>query len=286
MSTLAWRKSHPELFDTNLPSSGFDFHLLPEDRALVGKTFQMSQWGRLENSQQSRDMTVEAMSNFVANADRAGLILNQGDITRPMRVESQPGASVSIAKSESANVYFESMLFSSTNDKPLVTSMTAIGRDINGVSRTFSPSPSPSLMKLSDATLYGSQCTPDETTAAVISFVALQVDAEYAISKVSRCDYPKPTPIVTYVFTPTNQCGEVRPMNSIEVTVIDGGPEVKKGHPKILAYEDNDAFFRISYPKLFPAPKFLKPQVIRPSASTNGPSASTYSLPFADFGVQ
>jgi hypothetical protein len=209
-----------------------------------------------ERSRISREKTLRAMTKFAAHAKQAGL---KFDAAGEARVRVRTGDFVSIADSQTTNVYFNSTFTSSDKILPIVDSMSCIGTDMNGVDRDIyklmSGDPkNPDLKALADQSQYPIVSSSGDVYPMVTNFLVLQVNnSDYRLNKDYRLQFPLPLPFIKYEFVTSDELRKVGVANVITITVRVGGTDLQPGEAELAAFEDTGVGIR-GQTKSFPKP--------------------------------
>ena len=206
-----------------------------------------------ELSRSSREKTVGAITSFIANAKLAGFKFDPGALTKPIRVRTMVNSS---ATAQTEHAVFGVMWSASGNYGPIVDHITSIGRDVNGVDRSFN-SLAPggaSLTKLQDASLYPIKSGPDDVYSAVMDFMSRQIlDGNLVLNNIYHPRAPLPLPILVYEFVAPEDYKKADPIGTVHITLRIGGADLQPGQAEFLEYEDNGIGIR-GHPKTFPKP--------------------------------
>jgi hypothetical protein len=248
-------KPEETLLKTVTPKD-YVLYLLPEDQNMPTNPIIKKGMGPAEEfSRSSREKTVYAITNFIANAKRAGLKFDAGDLVMPIRVRTAVNSS---ATAQTERVVFGAEFSPSRNVTPAVDYITSIGRDENGANRNYySLNPGgTSLTLLMDQNLYPIKSTTNDVYPALMNFLTLQIpDGNYVLNDVYRPQGPLPLPILVYQFVPPDEYKKVDPYNYINITLRIGGKDLAPGEAELIAYEDSGIFIRANHEtKSFPKP--------------------------------
>ncbi len=228
--------------------------LLPADQNMpTNRVIKQGQGPPEELSRSSREKTVQAMTNFIANVELAGFKFDPGNLTKPIRVRTVVNSS---ATAQAEHAVF-GVMWSATGDYgPIVDHITSIGMDQNGVERSFN-SLAPggtSLTRLQNPSLYPIKAAPDDVYPVVMDFLARQIpDGNLVLNHVYHPQAPLPLPILEYEFVEPEDYKKSDPIGTVNITLRIGGTDLQPGQAELLEYEDNGIGIR-GHRKSFPKP--------------------------------
>lgn len=228
--------------------------LLPADQNMpTNRVIKQGHGPPEELSRSSREKTVHAITNFIANVKLAGFKFDPGDLTKPIRVRTLVNSS---ATAQAEHAVFGVMWSASGDYGPMVDHITSIGMDQNGVDRSFN-SLTPggtSLTRLQDSSLYPIKASPDDVYPAVMDFLARQIPGgNLVLNNVYHPQAPLPLPILEYEFVEPEDYKKNDPIGTVNITLRIGGTDLQPGQAELLDYEDNGIGIR-GYRKPFPKP--------------------------------
>jgi hypothetical protein len=243
-----------------LSPSDYAITLSPEDRNMPERPVlnPLLPGARIseELSRSSREQAEHAITNFIANAKRAGLKIDVvGDAHMVVRSGKNRIASV-----HTDNTYFGATTSPTDAFTAAVDCMQCTGDDTNGVARNImrlmsGSGASPSLKSLADQSQYPLVTTASEAYTAVETFLALQVpDGGYVLNKQWQLQLPSKLPFVEYEFVTPDDKGKIEPVDVVTVIVRVGGKDLKPGEAALAAYENTGVVTHKEH-RAFPKPR-------------------------------
>lgn len=252
--TQDWRKGMRPTSKTLAPRD-YSITLLPVDQNMpTNRIIKEGMEPPEELSRSSREKTVCAITNFIANVKLSGFKFNPGDLVKPIRVRTMVNSS---ATAQTEHAVFGVMWSSSGDYPPTVDHITSVGKDENGADRSFySLEPGgTSLSLLMDTNLYPIMSGTEDVYPAITNFLALQIpDGNYVLNNVYRPQGPLPLPILVYQFVEPTDYKKVDPIGAVNITVRIGGKDLQPGQAELVAYEDNGIGVR-GHRSTFPKPQ-------------------------------